>query len=303
MSINVSPVNKNIVVTDDGKAYQPAGVAKTTGAVVAGFGVGSLAWAIPAQVGQIPIATSMIKGINLDVSLDAVNRAFNNTGLAQKGVNIIDASTEAGVKTMNATLENAVPSFVKKIPILNRMLNRQLSNASAMTEAGVNAFFIPRANKIIINSKGKMNWAIFHEMGHAMNKNYGILGKVLAKTKIAGGIVAMTAIATALFKRKKVDGEKPQGTFDKITTFVKNNCGTIALLGWTPTLLEEGLATIKGNKIASKVLSPDQLKTLKKLNGKAWLTYVGMAVGAALLATVGSKVRDSIAKPKEIGTN
>lgn len=300
MPVGISSVNKNVIVTENGKTYERAGFGKTAGAVVAGIGAGSIACGVPVGLGQIPIARNLVKGVNLDVSVDMVSKAFDVTNLAKKGVEIIDVSTEAGVKAMNSTLSEAVPKFVKKIPILNKIVGKSLAKTAFMTETGMNAFFVPRTNKIIINSKGMMNWGVFHEMGHAMNKNFGGVGKVLAKTRVAGGILTGVALLTALFKRKKVEGEKPQGTFDKVTTFVKDNCGMLAFLGWLPSLLEEGLASIKGNKIASKVLAPEQLKSLKKLHGKAWLTYAGMAVGAAVLATVGSKVRDAIAKPKEI---
>ena len=47
-----------------------------------------------------------------------------------------------------------------------------------------------------------------------------------------------------------------------------------------PTVLEEGLASIKGAQIAKKVLSPDKLKMVNKMNGKAFLTYL---IGATLL--------------------
>lgn len=149
-------------------------------------------------------------------------------------------------------------------------------------------------------NKEKIGWAAFHEMGHALNNMTPGVGKMLRKLRGAGGILASLVFFTGLLKRKKVEGEKPQGAWDKATTFVKNNCGKLAFLGMTPMLLEEGLASIKGAKLAKSLLSPEQFKALNKLYGKAWLSYVGIAVGAGVATFVSSKIRDKIAEPTKI---
>ncbi len=60
------------------------------------------------------------------------------------------------------------------------------------------------------------------------------------------------------------------------------------------------MATYRGNKMAKKVLSPELFKKVQKTNRFGAMTYIATGVGAALAAVVGSKVRDAIAKPKEI---
>ena len=60
------------------------------------------------------------------------------------------------------------------------------------------------------------------------------------------------------------------------------------------------MATYRGNKMAKKVLSPELFKKVQKTNCFGAITYIAVGVGAALAAVVGSKVRDAIAKPKEI---
>ena len=113
-------------------------------------------------------------------------------------------------------------------------------------------------------------------------------------------LLAVAAMFTAIFKRKKAEGEQPTGVVDKVTTFIKDNCGKLAFLGTLPTILEEGLASVKGAKLAKEVLSPQNYKLLNKFNGAAWLSYLGMGVGITAATVLASKVRDAIAKPEKV---
>lgn len=65
-----------------------------------------------------------------------------------------------------------------------------------------------------------------------------------------------------------------------------------------PTLLEEGLASIKGNNFAKKVLSPELAKKVSKTNALGFSTYLGLATLSSLGIYLGTKVKDAIAKPK-----
>ena len=164
---------------------------------------------------------------------------------------------------------------------------------------GGNAFFDMRGNRIFINLD-KMAWPLPHEMGHAINKTISRLGKILNKMKVPGVILSSLAFYSALLKRKKVEGEEPNGMFDKITTFFKNNCGKLTFLGFLPVIAEEALASKNGLK-EIKATSPEHiLKLLKTGNKSAWLTYLGIGLCSTAVAVVASKVRDAIAKPKEI---
>ena len=52
--------------------------------------------------------------------------------------------------------------------------------------------------------------------------------------------------------------------------------------------------------MAKKVLSPELFKKVKVSNRFGAATYITSAIAVPLAAVVGSKVRDAIAKPKEI---
>lgn len=60
------------------------------------------------------------------------------------------------------------------------------------------------------------------------------------------------------------------------------------------------MASHKGEKLAKKVLPKDMLKKVKITNRFGAATYIGTAILAGTGAWAGSKVRDMIAKPKQI---
>ena len=99
---------------------------------------------------------------------------------------------------------------------------------------------------------------------------------------------------------KKLEGEEPKNNFDKVTTFIKNNVGKLAVLSFIPLVAEELAASYKGEKLAKQVLSPELLKKVENCNRLGASTYILMASAVGLGAVVASKVRDAIAKPEEI---
>ena len=292
--------SKNIIVTEDGKKYQKAGFGQTAGAVIAANIAGGAVIKAASVAGNIPLSKAMKEMANIDVDTfkKAADMAFEKSGLAEKGVKFIDATAE-NKALIDEVIGKALPKWMDKVPFIKNMMMRKLDIAKDMTFNGKNAFYLPNAQAIVIN-KDKMSWAAFHEMGHALNKNTAGLGNVLQKIRGPFGALAGIALLTALFKRKKVEGEKPKNAIDKVTTFIKDNCGKLAFVSMVPLLMEEGLASMKGLKLANGLLSAENLKTVKSLNIKAWLTYAAMAVGVGAATALVSKVRDTIAAPKEI---
>lgn len=308
-SINNSTYNpKRVIVTDNGEKYEKAGKLKTGAAMFAANMAGGVTAASISSASAIPIrnmvkemTSFMLPSGNNELSsvakefIDGASKAFSNSGLAKKGVEFVN------VKNMSdlAGLEKSVPNWIKKIPVLNKFSEIQMKGMKSSIVNGNNACFAPKINKIFVNSE-KMAYASFHEMGHALNKHTKGIGKILAKTRQPAAILSAVALLTAICKRKKVDGEKPKGIIDKTTTFIKDNCGKLAFLGMLPTVLEEGLASYKGAKLAKEVLSEKNYKLMNKFHGKAWLTYAALAVGTTAATIIASKVRDSLTKPKKI---
>ncbi len=302
MNINHSVTPKgDIIVTDNGKRYQKAGLANAAGAVFVANMAGGATNIAVRKLSHIPLKNIINKfsqNIDTDTFKQAADKAFANSGLAEKGVKFIDA-TSNNKEVVREAFQKVLPNWIKKNPALKKFYDNRLSKLANTVLKGRNACYLPKANAIVVN-KDKMSYAAFHEMGHAMNKHMGGIGKVLHKLRGPMTLLTSVALFTALFKRKKAEGEKPQGFFDKTTTFVKENAGKLAFTGMVPTILEEGLASIKGAKLAKNLLSPENLKKLNNLNARALLTYIGGATAAGLSAFIISKVRDAIAAPKEI---
>ena len=126
-----------------------------------------------------------------------------------------------------------------------------------------------------------------------MNKNLSKCANMLGKFRlmpILGGLM----VTLSLLKDKKRDDEKPLGFFDKTAIFIKNNVGKLVFASYIPMLAEEGLASIRGQKVAKKLLSPDVYKNVVKGNALGFSTYLLVAISASLGATFATKVRDKI---------
>lgn len=132
-----------------------------------------------------------------------------------------------------------------------------------------------------------------------MNANLSKVGKILQKCRHLS-LLAMPIAAIALFKTKKAPGEKTENQIGKATNFVKNNAGKLTFLAWLPTVVEEGLATFKGNKAAKQLLDSDLAKKVAKTNALGFSTYLLSAVLSSVGIYAAKKVKDKIAAPKEI---
>ena len=86
----------------------------------------------------------------------------------------------------------------------------------------------------------------------------------------------------------------------KFNNFLRNNAGKLAFIASLPMLIEEGMATQKGNKFAKKLLSPELANRVLKSNKFAYCTYLISAIFGALGAMLAVKVKDNAIEKKEI---
>ncbi len=138
--------------------------------------------------------------------------------------------------------------------------------------SGRNAFFHPKFN-VAVAPKAKPS-LMPHEMGHAVNFTKPFTKTLQKFGKYALGAPTALVLANRLFPQRQ-DGQK---------TFIEKNAGLLGFGAFLPTLIEEGIASIRGIKAAKTVLgNPAGLKTLKKNYAFAWLTYLmgGVALGVA----------------------
>lgn len=275
-----------IITTNDDRRYQTAGFGKTAGAVLVGGGAYAATSAL-----QMPLSNFCLNKMSkIGQSCDSVvlnkgvDKALENFKLPSKGVGIIGVNAQ----TPTNPLFDKFPKWLKSL--LDPMVD---------IKAGKNAAFSLSFNQIFVNRE-KLGVATFHEMGHAVNHNFSKFWKGMQILRFPCMALGGLFGTVALFKRKKVEGEEPKGFFDKTTTFIKNNVGKLTLAAFAPIVAEELMATYRGNKMAKKVLSPELFKKVKMTNRFGAATYLTSAIAGALAAVAGSKVRDAIAKPKEI---
>ena len=292
------------IITDNGQ-YKTPGFWTTAGAVI----VGSAAQSAVANSNKCIARPILKKMKEASQSCDnktlraAINDAFINSNLFKNGVELLDvkllknnnAGELAANKELREALLNSLPKFLREKGPAEYIINI-LEN---IFKNGNNAAYLPKAKKIVVNID-KLGASAFHEMGHAINHNQSKIWKVIqgmrAPSMIAGGVFGLTA----LLKRKKIEGEQPVNTFDKVTTFVKDNVGKLVLASFVPIVSEELMATYRGNKMAKKLLPSEMFAKVKKTNRLGAVTYISSALLTALAAYSASKVRDKIAEPKKI---
>ena len=247
-----------------------------------------------------------------EILKNAITDAFEQSGLKQKGVSLVHVdkiNREEILKDFAKKIEDVVRDIVNKHfktkkKVINSAVDEgeiaeKLEKAIKLTSKGKNAFYHPFTKQIMVNTK-EMPFAAFHEMGHAINNNMSKWTNYLHWGRHGFAMLAPVFVAIGLLKNKKQEGETPKSTGDKITTFIKNNCGKLAFLAMVPTMAEEGLASINGAKLAKKVLSPELFKKVCKSNSLAWSTYLVGATMVGLGANLAVKVRDKIAQPKSV---
>ena len=181
---------------------------------------------------------------------------------------------------------------------LGKYLQEQMDVVGAIKK-GKNAGFNNLTNEVLINTE-KLGVAGFHEIGHAINYNNSKFWSTMQKLRKPAMIIPSILTTIALFKRKKAEGEEPKGFFDKTTTFIKEHVGTLATLSMAPIVAEEIKATQRGNALAKKLLSPESYKKVVKSNKYGAATYIAAALAVGAGAYIANKVKDAIAKPKEI---
>lgn len=308
-------------ISNETQYQKPSGL-RTAGAIAAGI-TAQQTLSTAGKLATLPFANKMF-ALNNSVSKEEIklirniydNKALKEAKLDEKGVKILTDLP----KSMKKFLSGWFKKIDSKLPANNDFLKKinkfqKVSNPYTQFCIGKNAFFMPHnwlgrklikgfnemENKILIKPS-KLPLAGFHEIGHAMNYNLSIVGKTLQKMRPFAMLAPIVIGAIAIFKGQKTPNEEAnQGWFGKTTSFIKNNAGKLTTLSFAPILIEETMATVKGNKLASKLLNNASLaKKVAKSNWVALGTYATVAVTAGLATFLAVKLRDKIASPKPI---
>lgn len=148
-----------------------------------------------------------------------------------------------------------------------------LQEALRPVAKGENAFYTDQL-KLAVAPKNKPS-LILHELGHAINAHKGKFLKFLQKSRMFA-----SAVPTALIMLNGLSKKD-----DNNPSFIEKNAGKIGFAAFLPTIIEEGLASIRGIKAAKSTLGKTvNLTPLKRNYFFAWLTYVIAGIGLGVAA-------------------
>lgn len=147
---------------------------------------------------------------------------------------------------------------------------------------GANAFFDSKKN-LAVAPKSKP-YLILHEIGHGINASKGKFMRFLQNSRFKLASLPTALLITNMFMpRSSKDGE----------TFIERNAGKIGFAAFLPTIIEEGLASLRGIKAAKAAKAvygsnKINLAPLKKNYFFAWMTYVisGLLLGVGMKQTM-----------------
>ncbi|MEI8377381.1 MAG: hypothetical protein WCF95_02475 [bacterium] len=160
---------------------------------------------------------------------------------------------------------------------------RDMAQALEPVAQGQNAFYLDRP---ILHEGKKVKLAVapeakpslmLHELGHAVNSSKGKFMQFLQKSRgWAMGIPTALLVLNGLMGKDK-DGKK---------NFVEKNAGLIGFGAFLPTIIEEGMASLRGIKAAAKANlgKSANLNVLKRNYALAWGTYVLAGIGLGVAA-------------------
>ena len=154
-------------------------------------------------------------------------------------------------------------------------------NAFNQVAKGANAFFSSNLN-LAVAPKSKP-YLILHEIGHGINASKGKFMRFLqnSRYKLASLPTALL-LTNGLLPKSQEDGK----------TFIERHAGKIGFAAFLPTIIEEGIASIRGinaAKAAKQVYGNKiNLAPLKKNYFFAWMTYLisGLLLGVSMKQTM-----------------
>jgi len=164
---------------------------------------------------------------------------------------------------LNVKVDYIDHSNIKKYP-------SQMREMLTPVARGENAFYADGL-KLAVAPESKPS-LILHELGHAINAGKGKFMRFLQKSRgYVSAVPATLLMLSGLFNRN-----------DDKQNFIERNAGKIGFLAFLPTIVEEGIASLRGLKYAKK-LKGVNLAPLKRNYFFAWMTYViaGLGLGVA----------------------
>lgn len=204
-------------------------------------------------------------------------KIFKDSGLKEKNVKIRWYNIKNLKKKVESVNVNNIKSYMRKIVLKKR------------SKKG--ASFSTMRNKVEI---GSSILSVYHELGHAMNKHIGKLGKIAHVLSLS----CLLSIPMLLFSLHDSKTEKTESNNNKTKKLIKNNIGKITFATFIPLLIEEARASIRGLKEAKKIISPNLYNKAVKAGKFGFLSYVTTALFVGFGSYTACKIKDCFTNKK-----
>lgn len=238
--------------------------------------------------------TNQLTKQEIDILDKATDKAFDMSGLAKHGVKLAKVNEQTPFTKPEQVILDTIDKTTSNETIREFKKSEAVFKYSAIK--GYNAAFLPNTNEIMYN-KEKLPLTVFHEMGHAINKYQTKISKFLQEScrnnKKLAGFISLVAI---LAPSKSQQSLRPMNDEDKAIGKFRDNAGLLAAATYLPTIIEEGSASYKGQKLAKKVLSPELAKKVKRCNAFGLSTYILSAIAMGVGTELGVKLKDAVIK-------
>ncbi|MBD5401421.1 hypothetical protein HDR58_01285 [bacterium] len=165
--------------------------------------------------------------------------------------------------------------------------------------SGKQSYFLPSFNEVWVNME-KMGTSVFHEIGHFICRKQTKFGANVAKMIPLKKLGVFVIPTLAILTPQKSESKKSENTVDKARFFIKDNAGKLSALTLMPILIDELNASVKGNKLAKSVLTPEMYKKVVKTNRLGALTYIIKCMSLAAGVFAANNIKDYITKPKTV---
>lgn len=230
---------------------------------------------------------------------------FSNTAL-KKMFNVAKNLNDEEIKILNESANKVLKkaNLEKLIDIKNITSKTKLSDFMQypltildlqQVQQGANAFF-DGAGSIYINKEIAPN-LFFHEIGHAHNSKFSsFLKKIFPLYLPSQRVPFVVAFASLLLNEEKPKDGKELTKFQKAKNIFRKTLPFLAAASSLPMLLEEGMATKKGNKWAKELLDSALAKKVAKGYKFGFITYLLVPTSAFLISFLGMKYKDFLSE-------
>lgn len=259
------------------------------------------------------VASSLVAPLLYPVNSSILNIMKRKGNLPEDTIDLIHSAGEKALKETGLADKGAEIIYLQKHPKeprLPRILT--MFNLPEQVKNGDNAFCVlknavnPLTNEVVFKENTiympakDLSYTLFHEIGHNLNHNFSKIGLALQKFRTpALRLSGLVTLFGAFTKNAKPEEGKELTKAQKAKNFIRDNAGKISLAIAAPILIEEAMATAKGQKLANKYLPKDIVKKISKGNKLAYSTYIMMAASMALMSYTTVKVKDYFVEKKK----